>query len=191
MNSKPVKKTAPITALTFHETVFQIVDDDAKQWLRLPQIGAALGYENPYKVQQLYERNAAEFTESMTKVIDLPTAGGVQATRVFSFRGAHLLGMLAKTERAMEFRQWALDILDGEVLPQEVGRLSPTQKLQHQKERRSLAREIAGCSERGLAEDLHDIYSDVCRSLGRRPRELEVLAPGLKQVRLSFEGGAT
>lgn len=191
MNSKPAKKSAPTTALTFHETVFQIIDDDSKQWLRGPQIGSALGYSDPgAAIAKLYERNASEFTESMTKVIDLQTPGGVQATRVFSFRGAHLLGMLAKTERAIEFRRWALDILDGDVLPQEIGRLTQNQRLLHMKERRSLAREISGCAERGLAEDLHDIYSDVCRTLGRTPRNLEVLAPGLKQARLGFGGDA-
>jgi prophage antirepressor-like protein len=36
----------------------------------------------------------------------------VQDVRVFSLRGAHLLGFFAETRRAKDFRRWALDILD-------------------------------------------------------------------------------
>ena len=50
----------------------------------------------------------------MTQVMSLPTAGGVQQVRVFSLRGAHLLGMLANTDKAKAFRRWVLDVLDKE-----------------------------------------------------------------------------
>lgn len=50
----------------------------------------------------------------MTRVMPLPTAGGVQQVRVFSLRGAHLLGMLANTDKAKAFRRWVLDVLDKE-----------------------------------------------------------------------------
>lgn len=53
----------------------------------------------------------------MTAVVKLPTAGGEQDVRIFSLRGAHLLGMFARTERAVEFRRWVLDILDREIAP--------------------------------------------------------------------------
>lgn len=33
--------------------------------------------------------------------------------RVFSLRGAHLIAMLARTDRAKAFRRWVLDLLDG------------------------------------------------------------------------------
>lgn len=102
-------------ALTFHETQFDIVDRNGRPWLRLPQIGAALGYANPYKVQQVYDRNSDEFTDAMTALVELPTAGGVQQVRIFSLRGAHLLGMFARTAVAQEFRRWVLDVLDREV----------------------------------------------------------------------------
>ena len=51
----------------------------------------------------------------MTQVIELPTAGGKQQVRVFSLRGCHLLGMLARTKVAKEFRHWVLDVLEKEV----------------------------------------------------------------------------
>ena len=65
---------------------------------------------------KLYDRNADEFTDSMTQVIELPTAGGKQQVRVFSLRGCHLLGMLARTKVAKEFRRWVLDVLEETLL---------------------------------------------------------------------------
>lgn len=108
-------------SLSFHNVDFDITDIHGQPWLRLPQIGVALGYANPYKVQQVFDRNADEFTDSMTQVIELPTAGGKQQVRVFSLRGCHLLGMLARTKVAKEFRRWVLDVLEDEVS----GRLKP------------------------------------------------------------------
>ena len=51
----------------------------------------------------------------MTQVVELDTAGGRQSTRIFSLRGCHLLGMLARTKAAKEFRHWVLDVLEKEV----------------------------------------------------------------------------
>ena len=51
----------------------------------------------------------------MTALVDMQTKGGLQKARIFSLRGAHLLGMLARTERAKEFRRWALDVLESHV----------------------------------------------------------------------------
>lgn len=104
--------------LNFQNTQFDIVDLNGQKWLRLPQIGVALGYENPYNVQKVYDRNADEFTESMTTIVKLDTAGGKQDTRIFSLRGAHLLGMLANTEPAKDFRRWILDVLENGSSPQ-------------------------------------------------------------------------
>lgn len=103
-------------SLSFHNVDFDITDIYGQPWLRLPQIGVALGYANPYKVQQVFDRNADEFTDSMTQVIELPTAGGKQQVRVFSLRGCHLLGMLARTKVAKEFRRWVLDVLEETLL---------------------------------------------------------------------------
>lgn len=98
--------------LMFNDRNFDVIERDGRTWLRLPQIGAALGYANPYKVQQVYERNSAEFSGEMTALVRLPSAGGEQEVRIFSLRGAHLIGMFARTKKAVEFRRWALDRLD-------------------------------------------------------------------------------
>lgn len=107
-------KTPSVPALSFHDQKFTVTTRDSAPWLRLPQIGAALGYANQYHLQKLYTKHAAEFTDSMTALVKLKTKGGEQEVRIFSLRGAHLLGMFARTERAAEFRRWVLDILDAQ-----------------------------------------------------------------------------
>ena len=103
-------------SLSFRDVNFDITDIHGQPWLRSFQIGSALGYKNPSSdMAKLYDRNADEFTDSMTQVIELPTAGGKQQVRVFSLRGCHLLGMLARTKVAKEFRRWVLDVLEKEV----------------------------------------------------------------------------
>lgn len=173
------------TALSFHDTKFEVVDFDGEPWLRGAQVALALGYKNPENaIKDLYNRNAAEFTEAMTQVIELPSVGGIQKTRIFSLRGAHLLGMLSSTAKAIEFRRWVLDILDGRVAPQETGRMTYPQRLNYLKERRWLAHELSSCTEQGLAAELYDNLWHVSRLLGITPRSLELLAPGLKQKSL-------
>ena len=104
-------------ALTFQSTTFEIVDQAGQPWLRVQQIAVALGYKRRDVLQQVYAQHAAEFTPSMTALVKLPTAGGEQETRIFSLRGAHLLGMFARTTRAAEFRHWVLDVLEGTAEP--------------------------------------------------------------------------
>lgn len=84
-----------------------------ERWIRGPQIGGALGYVySPAKaVQKIYQRNAAEFDSSDTMVVELPSSGGMQLTRLFSHKGAAKLAMLAQTPRAAEFRDWASRML--------------------------------------------------------------------------------
>jgi hypothetical protein len=179
--SKPTTRTA----LAFHDTTFQIVDRDGEPWLRGLQVASALGFKNPSSdFKNLYERNAAEFTEQMTQLVELPTAGGVQKVRIFSLRGAHLLGMFARTVRAAEFRRWVLDILDGLIVPIETGRVSVGQRLAYLKERRRLVRELNVCSEPGLATELYSNLMQVSRLLGITPGPLKTLSPGLRQLPL-------
>ena len=105
-------------AIRFHSTSLHIVRRDGEVWLRGPQIADALGYRSSrQRIEQLYRQHAAEFTDRMTQLLKLPTPGGEQEVRVFSLRGAHLLAMFARTERAAEFRKWVLDVLDATPAP--------------------------------------------------------------------------
>lgn len=183
---------APKTALSFQSTAFEVIDRDGESWLRGPQIGDALGYQKDGRIaiDKLYKSNADEFTDHMTAVIELPTAGGVQKVRIFSLRGAHLLGMLAKTERAKAFRQWVLDILEGVEPAHEVGRLTYGMCLQYLKERRTLLHELGGCTAQGLASELYVNLAHVSRPLAVVPLPLDQLAPGLRQKGLPLDGGS-
>ena len=112
MNATDAKP--PVADLAFGDVVFDVTVSGGIRWLRGPQIAGALGYNRDDRLSDLYSRNADEFTSDMTQVMRLPTAGGVQQVRVFSLRGAHLLGMLANTDKAKAFRRWVLDVLDKE-----------------------------------------------------------------------------
>ena len=111
-----------MTTLTFQNQTLHVIDRNGDKWLTVNDIAAALypmnkrGFQNetPFAstLRNLYKRNAEEFSDSMTALVDIETEGGVQKIRVFSLRGAHLLGMLARTKKAKEFRRWVLDIIE-------------------------------------------------------------------------------
>lgn len=100
-------------ALVFQNTTFTPVDRNNQPWLKATEIAQALGYANEYAVSKIFNRNKDEFTEAMTETVNLGVSGNLQnEVRIFSLRGAHLIGMFARTKLAKEFRVWVLDILD-------------------------------------------------------------------------------
>ena len=101
--------------LTFHNTTFSYMEMAGQIWLTAAEVGEALGYSDDKAIHRLYRKHADEFTVNMTGVVKVATPGGVQDSRVFSLRGAHLMGMFSRTTVAKEFRRWVLDILDREV----------------------------------------------------------------------------
>lgn len=109
--------------LIFDGIELKVVDHGGQPCLTLAEVAIALygkgGDETatPFdsRVRDLYRRHADEFTPTMTALVKMQTRGGEQEVRVFSLRGAHLLGMFARTDRAKRFRRQVLDILDNEV----------------------------------------------------------------------------
>lgn len=102
-----------MNSMVFYDTEFEIVDIHGQPWLRGPQIGDALGYASSRKkIHEIYDRHRKEFTPDMVAMVQLPSASGLQLTRVFSLRGARLIAMHSKTERAAAFRAWVLDLLE-------------------------------------------------------------------------------
>ncbi len=103
--------------LMFQNQTIRLIAKDGKKWASAADIARALGYARADKVTRIYDRHKAEFSASMTQIVETPTLGAsgnlVTQTRVFSLRGAHLIGMFARTSRAQEFRRWVLDILEG------------------------------------------------------------------------------
>ena len=102
--------------LTFHNTNFSYMQMAGQIWLTASEVGEALGYSDDKAIHRLYRKHADEFTVNMTGVVKVTTPGGVQDSRVFSLRGAHLIAMFARTDVAKEFRRWVLDILDREMM---------------------------------------------------------------------------
>lgn len=102
--------------LMFQNQTIRLVEKDGKKWASAADIARALGYARADKVTRIYDRHRAEFSASMTQIVETPTLGAsgnlVTQTRVFSLRGAHLIGMFARTSKAQDFRRWVLDILD-------------------------------------------------------------------------------
>lgn len=101
--------------LQFHNTNFNYMEMSGQIWLTASEVGQALEYSDDKAVQRIYSRHSDEFTENMSGVVKMTTPKGMQESRVFSLRGAHLVAMFARTPKAKEFRRWVLDILDSEV----------------------------------------------------------------------------
>lgn len=139
--------------LKFADNEFSVITHLGQPFLTLHDIANAL-YEGgdqsatPFRrVRDLYRRHKDEFSSSMTALVKVKTDGGVQEIRVFSLRGAHLLGMFARTENAKNFRRWVLDVLDTYQV-ESMDKLSQYQKLLHEFSSRrayvsSCAREMA------------------------------------------------
>lgn len=102
-------------SLTFENQPLQLVEHDGRAWLSSADIARALGYSRADKVSQIYRRHSAEFSPSMTCSVENPNlrfSGLTVENRLFSLRGAHLLGMFAHTSKGMKFRRWVLDQLE-------------------------------------------------------------------------------
>lgn len=99
--------------LRFEDMELHVIERNGEVWLRNDEIAKALEYADADAINRIYARNADEFTDEMTCTVKLTVQGQLRDVRVFSLRGAHLVGMFARTERAKEFRRWVLDVLDG------------------------------------------------------------------------------
>lgn len=79
-----------------------------ERWLRSSQIGLALGFAFAQQsMNRIYKRNSHEFGPEDTMVVELPTNGGPQLTRLYSAKGVAKIAMFANTPRASAFRDWA------------------------------------------------------------------------------------
>lgn len=112
------------TQLIFKSHILEGVEHEGKTWFTAATLAKALEYSRGDKITQIYNRNADEFTESMTLNLKLRVSGKINGlqhkkVRVFSLRGAHLIAMFASTPVAKEFRKWVLDLIDKEI-PQEL-----------------------------------------------------------------------
>lgn len=109
-----------IIELKFHDQVVIPFDNgDGKIWFTAEQLAKLLGYADVKQVNKIFQRHKEEFTESMTTkvtVSDKSMSYGELTieVRLFSLRGAHLIGMLSRTKIAKELRIWLLDLAEQE-----------------------------------------------------------------------------
>tara|TARA_R110000751_G_scaffold78736_1_gene158862 strand:- start:4673 stop:5425 length:753 start_codon:yes stop_codon:yes gene_type:complete len=129
MNTSTQNPSATLPdVFSFNGTDLRVIDQDGQPWFTAADISRALGYVQDQQVSRIYRRNEREFKPSMTQVITLQPnqtthsaglallrrgGGNLPYTaRVFSPRGAHLIAMFARTEKAADFRRWVLDVLE-------------------------------------------------------------------------------
>lgn len=107
-------------SLCFNDFTFSPVTRDNEPWFKSSEIASALGYKREDTLSRLFDRNADEFTENMTQVVEISTDRqygvmgnfGTGRARIFSLRGCHLLAMFARTPVAKAFRRWVLDVIE-------------------------------------------------------------------------------
>ncbi|NUB24313.1 BRO-N domain-containing protein [Azospirillum brasilense] len=113
------------SVIDFEGVALTIIDREGRPWLTQGDLARALygikgedtlapPFANAMRsLRRLFDRNNDEFTDEMTAMLTMETAGGPQQVRIFSTRGAYLMGMFSKTDRAKRFRHWILDVLEG------------------------------------------------------------------------------
>jgi prophage antirepressor-like protein len=110
------------TALTFKEHEIVPFDNkDGKIWFTGEQLAKLLGYADMRQVNKIYQRHKDEFTDTMTTVSKVTFYEKLMSctdlnsdVRLFSSRGAHLIGMMSRTKVAKELRKWLLDLIEKE-----------------------------------------------------------------------------
>ena len=143
-------------SLCFNEFTFSPVIRDSQPWFKSSELARALGYKDENSVRRIYERNADEFTENMTQVVEnLDTVNLTVRARIFSLRGCHLLAMFARTPVAKAFRKWVLDVIEryGDRVPVDA-QTPPTGPLSR-------------ISSRTIAGELHKRHSTVLDAISR------------------------
>lgn len=142
--------------LCFNDFTFSPVTRDNQPWFKSSELARALGYKDENSVRRIYERNADEFTENMTQVVEnFGTVNLTVRARIFSLRGCHLLAMFARTPVAKAFRRWVLDVIEkyGDRVPVDA-QTPPTGALSR-------------ISSRTIAGELHKRHSTVLDAISR------------------------
>lgn len=122
-------------ALSFNNVDLTPIDNgDGQIWVTSSELAKALNYKRSDKVTQIYNRNADEFTDSMTLTLKMGVKGfgngnSEKEVRLFSLRGCHLIAMFSSTDVAKKFRKWVLDILDAHVANEPTYKLGDLQKI--------------------------------------------------------------
>lgn len=105
-----------IKSSKFGEVECDIYSNEKEMFMTSTQLGECLGYSNPrISIGNIVNRNEYLKSEEFSSVIKMITEGGqidtAQETRVFTEDGIYEVTMLAKTEKAKEFRAFIRKLL--------------------------------------------------------------------------------
>lgn len=179
----------PITFSFTDSAQLRVVMLNGEPWFAAADACAVLGLVNPSKV-------VSKLDDDEKGITLMDTLGGAQQLITVNESGLYTLILrcddaIVPGTAAHQFRKW----VTADVLPSirkngsyQAGALPPGQRLAYLKERRTLARELAGTKEAALAAELYDNFVDISRQLGIQARPLNALAPALRQQNLSLEG---
>ena len=104
-----------IQTLQFNNHNIESIEIDGQKYISSSNMATALEYSSPKSITNLFNANKDEFTENEDyRVIDLMTIKNAPYKQIFfSMQGVVLITMLAKTQKAKEFREWAKKVLVG------------------------------------------------------------------------------
>lgn len=89
----------------FEHAPIRFIDRDGEPWFTAEEIGKQLGYANlGDDVNRLYLKNQEELDAFSTTAKLAAVDGKAREMRVFNEEGVYLLTMLARTDKAREFR---------------------------------------------------------------------------------------
>lgn len=97
----------------FGNTECDIYSDNNEMYMTARQLGECLEYSDPMRsINKLTERNSYLMNDEFSSVVNLATVDGkFRNARVFTEDGIYEVTMLAKTEKAKQFRAWVRKLL--------------------------------------------------------------------------------
>jgi len=96
----------------FGEVECDIYSNKKEMFMTTEQLGSCLGYAyGKQAISKILERNQYLKEKEFSGIVKLGTPSGEQETRVFTEDGIYEVTMLAKTERAKEFRSFIRKLL--------------------------------------------------------------------------------
>lgn len=101
-----------IKSSKFDEVECDIYSNEKEMFMTTEQLGNCLGYAyGKQAISKILDRNSYLKEKEFSGVVKLGTPSGEQETRVFTEDGIYEITMLAKTERAKEFRAFIRKLL--------------------------------------------------------------------------------
>lgn len=102
-----------VKSAKFGEIQADIYQKNNEPYMTAEQLGECLGYSHPREnINKLVSRNAYLRNNEFSAEVKMTSPqGGTQNTRIFTEDGIYEITMLAKTEKAKEFRAWVRKLL--------------------------------------------------------------------------------